>query len=64
MKALWFILILGMGFATTYFAYPLYKITGSFDSVEKYLGAGGTITFWRLVGVALVIFAFAYVIYF
>lgn len=64
MKALWFLLIIGLGFATLYFAYPLYKITGSFDWVDKYLGSGGTISFWRLVGVVLVIFAFAYVIYF
>ena len=60
MKFLYFILILGLGFTTIYFAYPLYKITGSFDWVDKYLGSGGTITFWRLIGIAMVLFSFYY----
>ena len=62
MKFLYFFLIVGAGFTSIYFAYPLYKILGSFDSVEKFLGAGGTITFWRLIGVSLVLVSFFYLI--
>jgi ABC-type glycerol-3-phosphate transport system permease component len=60
MKFLYFILFLTAGFSAVYFAYPLYKITGNFDWVEKYLGSGGTITFWRLIGIAMVLFSFFY----
>ncbi|MDD3086744.1 MAG: hypothetical protein PHH45_02290 [Patescibacteria group bacterium] len=64
MKFLYFFLIVGVGFTSIYFAYPLYKILGRFDWVEKYLGSGGTISFWRLIGVAIIIFAFIFVTYF
>jgi len=64
MKILWFILILVTGFSAVYFAWPLYKITGPFESVEKILGQGQTITFWRILGVAIVVFAFVYLVYF
>jgi amino acid permease len=62
MKILWFFGLVITGFLFLYFAYPLYKITGSFDWVEKYTGPGGTITFFRLVGAALIIFGFIYLI--
>ena len=64
MKILWFVGLLAVGFSFLYFAYPLYKITGSFDWFEKYTGPGGTITFFRLAGVVLILFAFVYVIKF
>lgn len=64
MKFVYFVLIIVLGLTAIYFSFPLYKITGSFDWVDKYLGPGGTITFWRLIGVALVILAFVYLIYF
>jgi len=61
MKFLYFFLIVGVGFASIYFAYPLYKSLGRFDWVEKYLGSGGTISFWRLIGAGIIVFAFIYV---
>ena len=64
MKILWFILMLAVGFCAIYFALPLYKITGRMEWVEKVLGQGQTITFWRLLGIAIVIFAFIYLVYF
>jgi len=64
MKVLAFIGLLILGLAAIYFAWPLYKITGSFESVEKFLGQGQTISFWRLIGVAIIVFAFVYLVYF
>lgn len=64
MKFLEFFGILVLGFALVYWAFPLSNITGSQDWVEKYLGPGGTITFYRLLGMAIAIFAFVFLIYF
>jgi len=64
MKILWFILMLAAGFSAIYFALPLYNISGRFEWVEKVLGQGQTITFWRFLGVAIVVFAFIYLVYF
>lgn len=60
MKVLEFFGLLILGFGLIYFAYPLYNITGSQDWVEKYLGGGGTITFYRLLGILIVIFSFIF----
>jgi len=64
MKFLEFFGFLVLGFSLVYFAFPLSNITGSQDWVEKYLGPGGTITFYRLLGTAIAIFAFVFLIYF
>jgi len=62
MKVLEFIGILMLGFALIYFSYPLFNITGRQDWIEKYLGPGGTITFYRLLGILIVVFAFIFLI--
>ena len=64
MKVLAFIGLLILGLAAIYFAWPLYKITGRMEWIEKYLGQGQTITFWRILGAAIVVFAFVYLVYF
>ncbi len=64
MKILWFLLFMTLGFSAIYFALPLYNISGRFDWVEKYLGSGGTITFWRLLGILMIAGAFVYLIYY
>ena len=64
MKILEFIGFLIAGFALIYFAYPLANITGRQDWVEKYLGSGGTITFYRLLGLLIVIFGFIFLVNF
>lgn len=61
MKILEFLGFLILGFALIYFAYPLYNIVGRQDWIEKYLGPGGTITFFRLFGILIVIFAFIFI---
>jgi len=63
MKILAFLGMLIVGFSAIYFSYPLYQISGSFDWVEKVLGPGQTINFWRFLGVAIIISAFIYVVY-
>ena len=64
MRILEFVGFLVLGFSLLYFAYPLYNITGSQEWIEKFLGAGGTITFYRLLGMAIVIFGFIFLINF
>jgi len=64
MKILWFILMLAVGFSAVYFALPLFQITGRMEWIEEHLGQGQTITFWRLLGAAIIIFAFIYLVYF
>ncbi|MCX6810615.1 MAG: hypothetical protein NTY30_02685 [Candidatus Berkelbacteria bacterium] len=62
MKLLEFFGFLVLGGVLLYFAYPLYTITGRQDWIEKYLGPGGTITFYRLLGAAIFIFAFIFLV--
>ncbi|MEI6144373.1 MAG: hypothetical protein WCP91_02145 [Candidatus Berkelbacteria bacterium] len=62
MKILYFFGFLVLGSSLLYFAYPLTNITGRQDWIEKYLGPGGTITAYRLLGAAIFIFAFIYVV--
>lgn len=64
MKILEFIGFLVLGLSLLYFAYPLYTITGRQDWIEKYLGSGGTISFYRLLGIAIVIFSFIFLVKF
>jgi len=64
MKILQFLGIMAVGFSLLYFAYPLYNIVGRQDWVEKYLGPGGTITFFRLFGALIVIFSFIFLVNF
>jgi len=64
MKILEFIGFLVLGLSLLYFAYPLYTITGLQDWIEKYLGSGGTISFYRLLGIAIVIFSFIFLVKF
>jgi len=63
MKIIWFVLMLAAGFSAIYFALPLYQITGRMEWIENVLGQGQTITFWRLIGLAMIIFAFVYLVY-
>lgn len=60
MKILQFFGFLVVGFSLIYFAYPLVNIIGRQEWLEKNLGGGGTITFYRLLGIAIVIFAFVF----
>lgn len=62
MKIVEFLGLLILGFLLIYFAFPLANITGRQDWVEKYLGPGGTITFYRLLGIIIVIFSFVFLI--
>ncbi|MEI8061447.1 MAG: hypothetical protein WCG99_04120 [Candidatus Berkelbacteria bacterium] len=62
MKFLEFLGFLALGLSLLYFAYPLTNITGRQDWIEKYLGPGGTITFYRLLGAAIFIFAFVFLV--
>jgi len=55
-----FILCLGLGFFAIYYSKWLVDSLGRISFFETKIGSGGTYTFWKLLGVALIIFGFIY----
>ncbi len=60
MHFIYFILILAAGFGLVKYAKWIVDNTMHFISVEKFLGPGGTITFWKIAGVLTMGYSFHY----
>ena len=52
------ILLTGLGIAILKWSEPIAKSFGINDLAELYLGAGGTYTMWKIVGVLFIVVAF------
>ncbi len=61
MKFLIFPGLLVLGFVFIYYSKWIVDNTMRFPSVEKFLGSGGTYTFWKIAGVVTIAAAFYYV---
>ncbi|HOX41252.1 MAG TPA: hypothetical protein PK263_03590 [bacterium] len=46
------------GFLLIIYSKAITDSTGRVDFAEKYLGMGGTYSFWKLIGFAMIIFSF------
>ncbi|MFA7243937.1 MAG: hypothetical protein WC080_01455 [Patescibacteria group bacterium] len=64
MKYLIFIALILFGYLLIKYAKWITDNTMRFPSVEKVLGAYGTYTFWKIVGVLVIVAAFWYVVKF
>ncbi len=51
---------LGLGFFALIKNRSIVNFFGRIDFAEKYLGATGTYTFWKLLGIVFIIFSFLY----
>jgi len=60
-KIIWSLLIAASGFGLLVYTEPVKRFTGPIDFAEKYFGAGGTYTFFKLVGLGLIIGALFWV---
>lgn len=60
MHFIYFLLIMAAGFGLIKYSKWIVDNTMHFYSVEKYLGPGGTYTFWKLVGLFSIAFSFYY----
>ncbi len=60
MQYILWILFFGLGFATIFYRYGLYKITGDWEWAMKFLGANGTIVAIILIGAILMFIGVAY----
>ena len=52
----------GLGYVLIRYNAKMKEIVGSLDWVDKYLGAGGTYLFLKLVGLLLIVFSFLYAV--
>lgn len=57
MNFLLFLLAVVVGILIMKYTEPIVRTVGMNDLAEKYLGAGGTYTMWRLLAVLLIIIA-------
>lgn len=60
MKFLIFLMCEGLGFASIIYTKWLVDSIGRSQFFEEKLGSGGTYTFWKLLGVVLIVFGFFY----
>ncbi|MFA4996110.1 MAG: hypothetical protein WC536_03140 [Patescibacteria group bacterium] len=60
MKFLIFLMCEGLGFVSIIYTKWLVDSIGRSQFFEEKLGSGGTYTFWKLLGVASIIFGFFY----
>ena len=58
MNIVYFIGGVAGGFATIIYSKWITDNTSRIDFVEQYLGAGGTYSFWKLIGLILIGFGF------
>lgn len=56
-----FMLCLGLGYVAIIYSKWLVDSLGRISFFETKIGGGGTYTFWKLLGVAFIIFGFFYV---
>jgi len=61
MKLIWFLIMFAGGIAIIYYREALQRISGNFAWAEKWLGQGGTFTFYLFVGIGFMIYAIFYV---
>ncbi len=61
-RILVFLLTCAVGLAVMRYAEPIVRTFGRMDWAEKALGAGGTYTAWKLIGVLVIIVGFLYAI--
>jgi len=54
----YFIVCLGLGYVFLRYDKWLVDNIGRSQFVERYMGAGGTYNLWKLVGLAMIVFAF------
>ena len=57
MKFFLFLLAVAVGILIMKYTEPIVRTVGINDLAEKYLGAGGTYTMWRLLAILLIVAA-------
>jgi hypothetical protein len=50
--------MIAAGFGMIIYAYPIVRTFGHMDWAEKYLGAAGSYTAWKLIGFAFILLSF------
>ena len=60
-KIFYFILVVSVGLALIVYTEPIKRFTGSIGFAEHYLGSGGTYSFYKLLGVLILIIAVLWV---
>ena len=63
MRWLWLIGMWTMGYWGLRYTFQVARFFGKADWAEKYLGDGGTYTFWRLFSLALIVGGFCLLAY-
>ena len=61
-KILVFIIMFAVGLVIMKYNEPLVRTFGKSYYAEKYLGMGGTYTMWKLIGIAIILVGFAYML--
>ncbi len=61
-KILVFLVAFAIGLAIMKYNEPIVRTFGKSSFAEKYLGMGGTYSMWKLIGLAIILVGFAYLL--
>lgn len=61
MKFIWFLVLFCGGIAVITYRERMQRLSGNFAFAEKWLGAGGTFTFYIFLGLGMIVFSVLYV---